>query len=124
MTNDEESRSVKPETSHLAGLSDNSIFGSLLWSFFRTSAMQISEFPSFPSVLIFVLLLVTTGLSARADTRTPKRGGTLRLARLFDPQTLDAIKINMAEDNLLVHLLYQTLLDVRDGTNLFPGAAR
>lgn len=49
--------------------------------------------------------------------------GTLRLARLFDPETLDAAKMELAEDFMLQPLLYESLLDLRDGTNLVPGAA-
>ena len=45
------------------------------------------------------------------------------MARLFDPVTLDPSKMAMIEDVLLIPLLNQTLLDIREGTNLVPGAA-
>ena len=44
--------------------------------------MQLSEFLSFPSGPILVLLLIAAGPSPAADTLTPKHGCTLRLARL------------------------------------------
>lgn len=53
-----------------------------------------------------------------------KPGGILRLARLFDPVTLDPPKVELMDDLLLLPLLHQTLLDVRDRTNLVPRAAR
>ena len=55
---------------------------------------------------------------------TARAGATLRLARLFDPVTLDPPKIELTEDLMLIPLLYQTLLDVQGGTNLVPSAAR
>jgi ABC-type transport system substrate-binding protein len=76
------------------------------------------------AILTAVLsLLVLVPPRAIAEPSAPGHG-TLRLARLFDPLTLDAAKMQMAEDILLVPLLHQTLLDVRDGTNLVSGVAR
>lgn len=67
--------------------------------------------------------LALAAIHTRGET-APTPGGTLRLARLFDPATLDAAKMELTEDILLIPLLYQTLLDVRGGTNLVPEAAR
>jgi ABC-type transport system substrate-binding protein len=89
---------------------------------------EILSFSSrfFLSVFILSLFILTTPLRSVAATPAPappKRGGTLRVARLFDPVTLDAARMELAEDFLLLPLLHQTLLDLRDGTNLVPGAA-
>ncbi len=72
------------------------------------------------SFVILAVLLCSAALQASAIS--PGRG-TLRVARLFDPETLDAAKMELAEDFMLQPLLYQSLLDLRDGTNLIPGAA-
>jgi ABC-type transport system substrate-binding protein len=69
--------------------------------------------------------LLSVTIASHAPCRAEaSQGGTLRLARLFDPATLDAPKVELIEDLMLIPLLYQTLLDVRGGTNLVPGAAR
>lgn len=65
-----------------------------------------------------VLMLVVCWLPSVA-----MGGGTLHLARLFDPVTLDVTKMDLLEDFMLAPLLDQTLLDLRDGTNVIPGAA-
>ncbi len=76
--------------------------------------------PVLPALLFAVALLAVAGpVSAQA-----KSGGILRLARLFDPVTLDPPKIELTEDLMLIPLLYQPLLDVKGGTNLVPAAAR
>jgi ABC-type transport system substrate-binding protein len=54
----------------------------------------------------------------------PASAGTLRLARLFDPVSLDPARQNLQEDLMLMPLLHLPLLDVKGGTNLFPCAAR
>lgn len=79
----------------------------------------------FPLPVLPLLVLATALLSAAAlpEPANSRSGGILRLARLFDPATLDAAKVELTEDVLLVPLLNQTLLDVRDGTNLVPNAA-
>jgi peptide/nickel transport system substrate-binding protein/oligopeptide transport system substrate-binding protein len=74
-------------------------------------------------LLLFLLATAMPPSVSSAATPPPSVGGTLRIARLFDPVTLDAGKVELAEDFLLVPLLHQTLLDLRDGTNLIPGAA-
>jgi ABC-type transport system substrate-binding protein len=60
---------------------------------------------------------------AEAHVSQARPAGILRLARLFDPVTLDAAKVELMEDYLLLPLLHQTLLDVVDGTNLVVSAA-
>jgi peptide/nickel transport system substrate-binding protein/oligopeptide transport system substrate-binding protein len=72
--------------------------------------------------LLFIIVVVSA--NALASQATPKAGGTLRLARLFDPVTLDPPKVELTEDIMLIPLLHQTLLDVEGGTNLVPSAAR
>jgi peptide/nickel transport system substrate-binding protein/oligopeptide transport system substrate-binding protein len=67
------------------------------------------------------LLLTSLTLSA---AETPKQAGTLRLARISDPVTLDPLGVTMSEDWLLIPLLHQALLDVKDLTNVVPWAAR
>ena len=81
--------------------------------------------PSFASVkILFLLLFTTTALCAAEATRRPK---ILRLASIFDVQTLDPAKQAMGLDyrvGLLVHL---PLLDVTNspaGPTLVPCAAR
>jgi ABC-type transport system substrate-binding protein len=70
------------------------------------------------------LLQTFAGAHDVSSAAAPKAAGTLRLARLFDPATLDPPKVALTEDIMLIPLLHQTLLDVRDGTNLVPSAAR
>lgn len=70
------------------------------------------------------LLLFQGNANRSAAGDVPQRTGTLRLARLSDPVTLDPAKVIMSEDFLLVPLLHQSLLDVKDGVNLVPKAAR
>ena len=72
-------------------------------------------------VILFLALFATTSLPA---AETSKRGGTLRLARLSDPTTLDPLRVSMAEDFCLMPFLHQTLLDVADLTNVVPSTAR
>lgn len=47
----------------------------------------------------------------------------LRLARPTDPGALDPAKMVLAEDMLLLQLLYIPLLDITNGVQLIPGAA-
>jgi ABC-type transport system substrate-binding protein len=65
-------------------------------------------------------------ISGRAlqAAETPRRPNILRLARTTDPATLDPVLMMTVEDVLLVHLLYLPLLDVTNGTQLVPCAAR
>ena len=74
--------------------------------------------------MVAACLLVVPGISLTRAEPPVSGHGTLRLARLFDPVTLDPVKLQLAEDFLLMPLLHQGLLDVRDGTNLVPCAAR
>src|ERR1043165_6863234 len=76
----------------------------------------------FVSVWIFVLGSLLPPLAAAPTNHLAT--GTLHLARLFDPATLDPTRQMLQEDVLLTPLLFRTLLDVRDGTNLFASAAR
>src|SRR5579859_7081181 len=83
----------------------------------RLSVPSLSLFP-FAAILSWpVLSAVLISVAAAAPAGTTG-GGTLRLARLFDPVTLDPPKMELQEDVMLVPLLYQTLLDVHGGTNL------
>ncbi len=71
-----------------------------------------------------------TEFATRAEpTQTPTTPasqpfGTLRVARLFDPMSLDPAKIQLAEDYLLMVLVHLPLIDVDSGTRLIPCAAR
>lgn len=47
----------------------------------------------------------------------------LRIARVTDPATLDPALALLAEDQMLMLLVHQPLLDVRQGTNLFARGA-
>ena len=75
-----------------------------------------------------ILALAAFALCGRGESAAgnaaSRSGGILRVARLFDPATFDPPNVQMAEDLLLLPLFHQTLLDVRDRTNLVPGAAR
>lgn len=79
----------------------------------------------FLPVFLGLLLLATTGSAgspiAGAATR---RGGTLRLARPSDPQTLDPVLYQMQEDYVLFPLLYLPLLDNTNGVDLVSCAAQ
>jgi ABC-type transport system substrate-binding protein len=68
-----------------------------------------------------VLLAATAPLPA---AETPRHPNILRLALAGDPETLDPAGMANAVDILLVPLFYQPLLDVTNGTNLVPCAAR
>jgi len=74
--------------------------------------------------LCLLLSVALLPVSARPASASTNGGHILRVARLFDPLTLDVPKMGLVEDVLLIPLLNQSLLDVRDGTNLVPGAAR
>jgi ABC-type transport system substrate-binding protein len=76
-----------------------------------------------------LLLAAVIAFIALAPCRAVENGpskptGILRVARLYDPLTLDPPKVETTDDLLLLPLLHQTLLDLRDGTHLVPGAAR
>ena len=73
-------------------------------------------FPSFASVVISLLLGFATAALPAAETR--QRGGTLRLARVNDPTTLDPALVSSMVDVLMLPLLYQPLIDFRGGANL------
>src|SRR5262245_59119274 len=85
-------------------------------------AARLSAGGRFLGLVAWVVLCLPPARAAEFTAQ--KSGGTLRLARLFDPATLDAVQVVLTEDFLLLPLLHQTLLDVRGGTNLVPGAAR
>jgi peptide/nickel transport system substrate-binding protein/oligopeptide transport system substrate-binding protein len=91
---------------------------------FTLPNLILSRRRGFSTELACALLL--HGIAWSGDIPSPSApatGGTLHLARLFDPVTLDPPKVELTEDLMLIPLLHQTLLDVRDGTNLVPGAA-
>ena len=68
--------------------------------------------------------VVLTLLAGKALAGPPaEAANTLRLARISDPVTLDAALPEMAEDFMLLSLLYLPLLDVTNGTQLTPCAA-
>lgn len=69
---------------------------------------------------LLVLLGVWIPISA---AQAASRPNVLRLARMMDPATLDPILAMPIEDLTLVYLLYQPLVDLRDGANLFGNGA-
>ena len=81
--------------------------------------------PSFASVkILFLLLFTTTALCAAEATRRPK---ILRLASIFDVQTLDPAKQAMGLDYMVGLLVHLPLLDVTNspaGPTLVPCAAQ
>jgi hypothetical protein len=81
-----------------------------------------SSFPSIASETILLLLLFTA--SPLSATETPRRQNILRLARIDDVQRMDPAKQVMTADFRLGLLVHLPLLDMRDGTNLLPCAAR
>ena len=85
-----------------------------------------SSFPSFSSVLVLFILLFATASIFAAETPAPampKRGGTLRLARPADPRSLDPAHFDSSQDGLLNVLLYQSLLDITNGTEIIHNLA-
>ncbi|HRI14139.1 MAG TPA: ABC transporter substrate-binding protein [Verrucomicrobiota bacterium] len=72
-------------------------------------------------VLLCIGLLATKSLAA---AETPRRPNVLRLARIIDPSTLDPALIQLQEDIMLFPLLHLPLLDVTNGTQLMPCAAK
>jgi ABC-type transport system substrate-binding protein len=72
--------------------------------------------PSFPFAIILLLLLFSA-ISMPAEDR-PSRGGTLRLALINDPATLDPGFVSSQFDFVLLPLLYQPLVDLRSGANV------
>lgn len=66
-------------------------------------------------VIWFLIFIAASSLPA---AETPKRGGTLRLARVNDPTTLDPALVSSMVDVLMLPLLYQPLIDFRGGANL------
>lgn len=82
----------------------------------RLRVFALIPSPSFASaVLLFLLLFAAASLPA---AEPPKRGGTLRLARVNDPTTLDPALVSSMVDVLMLPLLYQPLIDFRGGANL------
>jgi peptide/nickel transport system substrate-binding protein/oligopeptide transport system substrate-binding protein len=71
----------------------------------------------FLPVFLGLTLLATTGAASR-------RGGTLHLARPDDPQTLDPVLYQTADDYQLFPLLYLPLLDNTNGVDLVSCAAQ
>jgi ABC-type transport system substrate-binding protein len=117
----------KTESRRLKAESPNAEIRTLCGSLCRERVVKFVLFSSVPRIFVLSFLMLVTALLstvASASTAAPKTGGTLRLARLFDPVTLDVAQVQLTEDLLLVPLLNQTLLDVRNGTNLVPGTAR
>ena len=88
----------------------------------QTPLFSPSLFPSFASVIILFLLLLTTPSFTAAEA--PHRPKILRLARTDDPMTLDPQRMQAMTDYLLWPLLYLPLLDVTNRTELVPCAAR
>jgi oligopeptide transport system substrate-binding protein len=84
-----------------------------------------SSFPSFVSVkTLFLLLFTATALCA---DETPRRPNILRLASIFDVQTLDPAKQVMAFDSMVLSWVHLPLLDTTNGPagpTLVPCAAR
>ena len=57
------------------------------------------------------------------SAETPNRGGTLRLAVLTDPHSLDAAQLFSNEEGMLGLLLFNTLLDANPDGGFKPGLA-
>ncbi len=76
---------------------------------------------SFASAILLALVWFATDSLHAAESH--KRGGTLRLARVNDPTTLDPALVSSMVDVLLLPLLYQPLIDFRGGANLASGLA-
>jgi ABC-type transport system substrate-binding protein len=72
---------------------------------------------------VFLGLTLLAATDFAADTAS-RQGGTLHLARPNDPQTLDPVLYQLADDFLLFSLLYLPLLDNTNGVELVSCAAR
>ena len=76
------------------------------------------------SISLSLLLLLFSGMGIPVMSESAVLGGgTLRLARGTDPQTLDPAMMNDMEDVALFPLLFLPLVDVTGGTNLVACAA-
>ena len=81
--------------------------------------------PRFLPLLVALASLAATVLAATPAVAGALRpGGTFRLARADDPQTLDPVPQELANDFLLDVLLYLPLLDNTNGVDLVACAAR
>ena len=79
-----------------------------------------SSFPSFASVIVlFLLLFSTTSLFAASLPRK-----ILRLARPADPRSLDPALYDSNQDGLLNVLLFQSLLDITNRTEVIDNQTR
>src|SRR5689334_19725500 len=71
---------------------------------------------------LFPLLLLFVAFSCSA-AEAPKRGGTLRLARPADPQSLDPAICYDIEALLIERLVFQGLLDFDDNAQMYAKQA-
>lgn len=85
------------------------------------TAFSPSSFPSFYSVIILLLLQFTTVFVSAAET--PRRGGTLRLARQADPQSIDPAICYDSEALLLTRIIFQGLVDFDWQSKVVPKQA-
>ena len=73
------------------------------------------------SAIILFLFLVTAASVSAAET--PRRGGTLRLARPADPQSIDPAICYDGESLLLTRLIFQGLVDFDRQSKIVPKQA-
>lgn len=78
----------------------------------------LCAFPPVSFVRVKILLLAFFSVAAVFAAEPPKRGGTLRLARVNDLATLDPTLFATQSDFVLLSLLYQPLIDFRGGATL------
>jgi ABC-type transport system substrate-binding protein len=82
-----------------------------------------SSFPSFASVKTLFLLLLLFTTAALCAAETPRRGGTLRLARPADLQSIDPAICFDGESMLLTRLIFQGLVDFDEQSKIVPKQA-
>lgn len=78
-------------------------------------------FPRVCALSLSMLLAWAVGSESRSEDLN--RPNVLRVARLTDVGSLDPAKTISMEDQVLAALMYQPVLEFRDGTNLVPVAA-
>ena len=118
---------LPPRTARLAVPPRHQSYRSRLDEFHRVwrssllSPSSSTSFPSFASVIILFLLLFTAASLSAAET--PRRGGTLRLARPADPQSIDPAICYDSESLLLTRLIFQGLVDFDEHSKIVPKQA-
>ncbi len=62
------------------------------------------------SAMILLVILALTGSIAFATSAAPRRGGTLRIAEIGEPLTLDAVATTATQTSNIMHAVFEELL--------------